>query len=151
MEPLQFLKRLAVLLPAPYQNLVRYHGVFANRSRYRTLLPRPPEANHGEHRDDDNDVRTHRCIVDPPLESWSGQQTTLSLQDHDDLAETGDNPVWADPSDQDQPAVRPRRLPWASCLGSARQAFTQAAAKSTPSFDPAYLLQQRGMRFAEPG
>ena len=27
MEPLQFLKRLAVLLPAPYQNLTRYHGL----------------------------------------------------------------------------------------------------------------------------
>jgi hypothetical protein len=29
MEPVQLLKRLAVLLPAPYQNLTRYHGVFA--------------------------------------------------------------------------------------------------------------------------
>jgi len=115
MEPLQFMKRLAVLLPAPYQNLVRYHGVFANRSRYRSMLPLPPEANHGEPRDND-DARSHQCTVDSQLEPLPGQQTTLSLQDHDDPAKPGDDPIWADPSDQDQPAVRPRRLPWASLL-----------------------------------
>jgi hypothetical protein len=40
--PVAFLRRLAALLPAPYQNLVRYHGVFANRSRFRKRLPAPP-------------------------------------------------------------------------------------------------------------
>lgn len=40
-EPVQFLKRLVALIPRPYGNLVRYHGVFANRSRFRTLLPKP--------------------------------------------------------------------------------------------------------------
>jgi hypothetical protein len=44
MDPLQFLKRLAALIPAPFQNLTRYHGIFANRSRFRSLLPLPPEA-----------------------------------------------------------------------------------------------------------
>ena len=39
--PVAFLRRLAALVPAPYQNLVRYHGVFANRSRLRPLLPKP--------------------------------------------------------------------------------------------------------------
>lgn len=34
--------RLAALLPAPYQNLVRWHGVFANRSRFRNRLPAAP-------------------------------------------------------------------------------------------------------------
>jgi len=38
LEPVAFLKRLAALLPAPYQNLVKYHGVFANRSRFRHRL-----------------------------------------------------------------------------------------------------------------
>ena len=42
LEPFAFLRRLAALLPAPYQNLVRYHGVFANRSRFRNRLPAPP-------------------------------------------------------------------------------------------------------------
>ncbi|MBU1412408.1 transposase [Myxococcota bacterium] len=47
-EPVAFLRRqflwrrLAALVPSPYQNLVRYHGVFANRSRLRPLLPEPP-------------------------------------------------------------------------------------------------------------
>ncbi|MBI5525305.1 MAG: transposase [Deltaproteobacteria bacterium] len=49
-EPLALLRRRAALIPAPYLNLVRYYGVFANttgaavdrRSRYRTLLPPPP-------------------------------------------------------------------------------------------------------------
>ncbi|MBU1244976.1 transposase, partial [Myxococcota bacterium] len=37
-EPVAFLRRLAALVPSPYQNLIRYHGVFANRSRMRPLL-----------------------------------------------------------------------------------------------------------------
>jgi len=36
------------LLPAPYFNLVRYHGSFANRSRFRPLLPPPPAAGRAE-------------------------------------------------------------------------------------------------------
>jgi hypothetical protein len=44
MEPVAFLRRLAALIPSPYANLVRYHGVFANRSKYRPLLPAPPVA-----------------------------------------------------------------------------------------------------------
>ncbi len=41
-EPLAFLRRLAALIPAPYLNLTRYHGCFANRSRCRPRLPPPP-------------------------------------------------------------------------------------------------------------
>jgi hypothetical protein len=44
MELVAFLRRLAALIPSPYANLVRYHGVFANRSRFRPLLPSPPVA-----------------------------------------------------------------------------------------------------------
>jgi hypothetical protein len=40
-EPKKLLRRLAALLPFPYTNLVRYHGVFANRSRDRFRLPAP--------------------------------------------------------------------------------------------------------------
>lgn len=42
LEPLALLRRLAVLIPRPYSNLVRYFGVLANRSRFRPLLPKPP-------------------------------------------------------------------------------------------------------------
>ena len=42
LDPTDLLRRLAALVPAPYANLVRYHGVFAGRSRSRARLPRPP-------------------------------------------------------------------------------------------------------------
>jgi len=41
LDPLALLRRLASLVPRPYSNLVRYHGVFSNRSKHRPLLPRP--------------------------------------------------------------------------------------------------------------
>jgi hypothetical protein len=41
LAPLDLLRRLAALVPAPYSYLVRYHGVVANRSRWRPRLPRP--------------------------------------------------------------------------------------------------------------
>ena len=42
LDPVDLLRRLAALVPAPYANLVRYHGVFAGRSRWRARLPEPP-------------------------------------------------------------------------------------------------------------
>ena len=43
MSPVEFLARLAVLIPPPYFPLVRYHGVFAARSAWRHLVtPKPP-------------------------------------------------------------------------------------------------------------
>ena len=42
LEPLDFLRRLAALIPAPYTHMIRYHGILANRSRWRELLPQPP-------------------------------------------------------------------------------------------------------------
>ena len=40
-EPLAFLRRLALLIPPPYQHLVRYHGIFGPNSRWH---PRVPES-----------------------------------------------------------------------------------------------------------
>jgi len=48
LEPLDFMRRLAALIPAPYTHMVRYHGVFANRSRWRPALPAPPAHPGGE-------------------------------------------------------------------------------------------------------
>jgi len=45
LTPTDLLRRLAALVPAPYSNMVRYHGVFANRSRWRARLPAPPGRN----------------------------------------------------------------------------------------------------------
>ena len=43
MSPVEFLARLAILIPPPYFPLVRYHGVFAARSAWRPLVtPKPP-------------------------------------------------------------------------------------------------------------
>jgi hypothetical protein len=42
LEPLDLLRRLAALVPAPYSHMVRYHGLFGNRSRWRSRLPSPP-------------------------------------------------------------------------------------------------------------
>ena len=47
LQPTDFLRRLAALVPAPYANLVRYHGVFAGRSRWRARLPKPPARDAG--------------------------------------------------------------------------------------------------------
>ena len=37
-EPLDFIAKLAALVPRPRVNLTRYHGVFAPRSQYRALV-----------------------------------------------------------------------------------------------------------------
>ena len=47
LDPLDFLSRLASLIPRPRANLTRFHGVFAPNSKYRTLvIPEapPPQA-----------------------------------------------------------------------------------------------------------
>ncbi len=42
LEPRELLRRLAALVPAPYTHMVRYHGVFSGRSKFRRRLPAPP-------------------------------------------------------------------------------------------------------------
>jgi hypothetical protein len=42
LEPLELLRRLAALVPAPGLQMVRYHGVLANRCKLRARLPKPP-------------------------------------------------------------------------------------------------------------
>ena len=118
LEPLAFLKRLAALLPAPYQrsvekvqlaagfqqkqrarearavNLVRYHGVFANRSRWRSLLPAPPSA--------------------PDEPAPQAALATVTDAEAQDLDADDEPPL--DPEPDDEPALRSRRLPWARLL-----------------------------------
>ena len=86
LEPTAFLRRLAALIPSPYTNLVRYHGVFANRSRDRFRIPLPPgvespavpPTNEGAAESEDGG---EACAVEAPM-----------------------------------PTVRPRRLGWAKLL-----------------------------------
>jgi hypothetical protein len=42
LTPQDFLRRLAALVSFPYSHSLRRHGLFANRSRFRRLLPPPP-------------------------------------------------------------------------------------------------------------
>jgi len=42
MSPVEFLGRLAILVPPPYFPLVRYHGVFGARSKWRALVTLKP-------------------------------------------------------------------------------------------------------------
>jgi hypothetical protein len=43
MTPMEFMARIAILVPPPYFPLTRYHGVFAARSSWRPLVtPKPP-------------------------------------------------------------------------------------------------------------
>jgi hypothetical protein len=37
-EPLDFIARLAALVPKPRVNLTRFHGVFASNSKHRALI-----------------------------------------------------------------------------------------------------------------
>jgi hypothetical protein len=87
-EPVALLRRLAAILPAPRTHLVRYHGVLANRSKFRSRLPRPPAAD-----------SAHACSVP-------------------DIQETAATPEPCETLDGSGLPRRPprRRLPWAELL-----------------------------------
>jgi hypothetical protein len=87
LDPLDFLRRLAALVSFPYSHQIRYHGVFANRSRWRSFLPDPP-------------VREECASVEsgtlPGLEAEASQGTRVG---------------------QERPsATHRRRVPWAQLL-----------------------------------
>ncbi|MFQ5382654.1 MAG: transposase, partial [Dehalococcoidia bacterium] len=42
LDPVEFLQRVAALIPRPYTHQIRRHGVFAGRSKHRWRLPPPP-------------------------------------------------------------------------------------------------------------
>jgi hypothetical protein len=94
-EPVALLRRLAALIPAPYSNLVRYHGVFANRSRYRPLLPPPPPSD--ADLDPNHDAHPTSCA------HAAATNATSPVEDDDDLV------------DMTEPRRR-RRSSWAQLL-----------------------------------
>jgi hypothetical protein len=105
LEPLAFMRRLAALIPRPYANSVRYHGVFANRSRYRPLLPRPPTpptpaASPGIA----EPLRVTEPAAPPPQASAS------------EPPQQSASPEAPDPIDDEPLPIRPRRLSWAQLL-----------------------------------
>jgi hypothetical protein len=94
------MKRLAALMPAPYSNTIRYHGVFANRSKYRPLLPPPPVL--AQASPSALTMETGQSPIAPPVtdpsDTGKGAQPTAS-------------PSSTPPSER-----RPRRLSWASLM-----------------------------------
>ena len=106
LEPVAFLRRLAALLPAPYQNLVRYHGVFANRSRFRNRLPAPP-------------ARSGEPAADPATAPAPATATATALVPAAKASNGPDPaPPASDAASAAPPTDRPRRvhLGWAQLL-----------------------------------
>ncbi len=57
-SPLDFLSKLAALVPRPRHNLIRYHGVLAPNSKMRKLIvPRPTKRVKGK-----EDSKTHKSV-----------------------------------------------------------------------------------------
>ena len=49
-EPLEFVAKLAALVPPPMFNLVRYHGIFSSAARWRSsIVPFAPEVDPAHH------------------------------------------------------------------------------------------------------
>jgi hypothetical protein len=98
LSPSDFLRRLAMLIPPPYQNLIRHYGVFASRSKMRPFLPPPPAAQ-----------------LEPPKPAVSQDaldedQDALD-EDHDALDEDHDA-LDEDHDASPPPPQRTYRLPW---------------------------------------
>jgi hypothetical protein len=79
--------------------MTRYYGIFANRSKYRSRLPRPPTPENEQATDEE-----------PEAEVAASDQESSDLQL--DLGLTCSSP---NPS-SNSTALRPRRLPWAALL-----------------------------------
>ena len=56
-EPLDFIARLAALVPKPRVNLTRFHGVFAPNSRYRARVTPAGRGPGGKGRDSNGRVQ----------------------------------------------------------------------------------------------
>jgi hypothetical protein len=101
LKPLDFLRRLAALISYPYSHQVRYHGAFANRSRFRKVLPAPPITRDAECAHGDGDE------ID---EIRKGEGVPLGEHPPDSQPRADASPD----SSQDSPSRR--RLPWAQLL-----------------------------------
>jgi hypothetical protein len=97
LEPLELLRRLAALVPAPYTHMVRYHGIFASRSKLRSRLPAPPPP-----RDADSQQKSAGAPA------GEGEQSAT--------APTETTPPTMPPLNPTSDGRRRRRMPWAELL-----------------------------------
>ena len=74
LSPTDFLRRLAMLIPPPYQNLIRYFGAFASRSKLRPRLPPPPTTLIPTTRpataDESNQATADQALSTPPQRTY---------------------------------------------------------------------------------
>lgn len=82
LEPIDFMRRLAALVPPPYFNTVRYHGVLASRNKLHQRLPLPPPSIAA--------LATREALIarnaetdTPPEKTAPCSQAGLPLQDYD--------------------------------------------------------------------
>ena len=80
LEPLDFLRRLAALVSFPYAHQVRYHGVFANRSRLRKLLPPPPPSRYAGEISPDVTADVTAVAGEPPPAATAAGMTEPSVK-----------------------------------------------------------------------
>ena len=65
-EPIEFLARLAALVPRPRGNLVRYHGILAPNAKHRSaVVPNPSQQN-----------RRRRTRAHAPVQALGGARQT---------------------------------------------------------------------------
>ncbi|MGD8396914.1 MAG: transposase, partial [Candidatus Eiseniibacteriota bacterium] len=118
-EPAELLRRLAALVPAPYANMVRYHGVFASRSRWRSRLP-PPGNEEAAAAIRELETEGKTAAMGPRAEGADGAFATASTPSGPTAASgRGDEAEAVDlPPPELAGAHQPRRrpLPWAQLL-----------------------------------
>ena len=122
LDPVDFLRRLAALIPAPYLNMVRYHGVFANRSHYRRQLPAPPTSRWAE-----PSAPSAPCVEPDPA--------TAQGAANQDQEPAGLPPQL--PSPPPSLPIRRRRTPWATLL---RRVFDVDALRCPNCLTPMVVL-----------
>ena len=76
MTPMELLARLAALIPSPGTHLIRYHGVFANRSRWRAHLPAPPLPREGTTNETSSPAKD--AATDAPIDLRAGNHRRRS-------------------------------------------------------------------------
>jgi hypothetical protein len=126
LDPLDFLRRLARLIPAPRVNLVRYHGAFSSNSPLRDrIIPRLPASRctckHAKSAPGDADAKTSESPGSPAATGAAAEQAGVSVLLPPSVAPNQDEillPALLGPPlpPEQQLEVRDRYLDWASLL-----------------------------------
>ena len=126
LDPLDFLRRLARLIPAPRVNLVRYHGAFSSNSPLRDrIVPRVPKprctCKHAKSAAGDAGDKTAESPDSPPATGAVAEQAGASVLMSASVVLNQDEillPALLGPplSPEQQLEVRDRYLDWASLL-----------------------------------